>query len=271
MRLTPLSPVTDFRSLSESDLRLEPIAHPEDFLFSLGEDTIKVARENLLESDWAFDEAHAWTGVEGGWGEEGAVKACDLGFCIGLFAVGDAMEEVEGRHCWWSCCWCEYPQASAGCLGQGPRGLNTPAFRLGRGWRVCGWKCFWPWHRWRHCKVPRLDGRLYDEIIKVGMECSFNDWGSCGGRNWRRWTVVVLHGERHWSVVFWLLSAWGVGAEVIDDWGVEPSGDPGRAFLAHWPWTRLDPRLLSSLPRRAKPIVFHIKESIMLWSQSWTG
>jgi len=51
MRLTPLSPVTDFRSLSESDLRLEPIAHPEDFLFSLGEDTIKVARENLLESD----------------------------------------------------------------------------------------------------------------------------------------------------------------------------------------------------------------------------
>jgi len=51
------------------------------------------------------------------------------------------------------------------------------------------------------------------------------------------------------------------------DWGVGPS-DPGRAFLACRPRTGLGPRPLSSLPRRAKPITFHINESIMSWSQS---
>ncbi|KIM49999.1 hypothetical protein SCLCIDRAFT_34802 [Scleroderma citrinum Foug A] len=33
--------------------------------------------------------------TEGCWGEEGALGACDLSFCVGYFAVSGAAEEVE--------------------------------------------------------------------------------------------------------------------------------------------------------------------------------
>ena len=38
--------------------------------------------------------------TEGCWGEEGALGACDLSFCVGYFAVSGAAEEVDGHRCW---------------------------------------------------------------------------------------------------------------------------------------------------------------------------
>ena len=37
--------------------------------------------------------------TEGCWGEEGALGACDLSFCVGYFAVSGAAEEVDGHCC----------------------------------------------------------------------------------------------------------------------------------------------------------------------------
>ena len=44
MRLMLLSPVAYVQSPSELDLQLKPIERPEDFLFSLGVEAIKMAR-----------------------------------------------------------------------------------------------------------------------------------------------------------------------------------------------------------------------------------